>query len=275
MSSPRHIKLAGTAMATLLLSACATTQSDTVPVETAAPEETAELLTPASPQERTVADRLPALERANFWAREHAKTPGDLDTALRFSAALRGIGSHRRAGDVLQMIEPEHPENGELKLQLARARMAENKFAEARRILLDTLEVMPDSAAALAVYGLANDKLGDHASAQTAYRQALELEPDRASTLSNLGFSLTLTGDLDGAETVLRRAVLLNGRSTNIRQNLALVLGLQGRYDEMLEVAGDAPEEIMQRNAELLRALRGDGTAEEPIAQMRRHSSES
>lgn len=274
MSSPRSVNLASTAFAALILAGCATAQGDTVPAE-ATPPETAELLTSASAEERTVADRLPPLERANFWAREHAKTPEDLETVLRFSSALRAIGSHQRAGDVLQMIEPAHPENGELKLQLARARMAEGKYAEARRILSDTIAVMPDSAPALAVLGLANDKLGDHASAQTAYRQALELQPDRASTLSNLGFSLTLTGDLDGAETALRRALLLNGNSTNIRQNLALVLGLQGRYDEMLEVAGDAPEEIMQRNADLLRALRGDATAQSPIDQIRRHASES
>ena len=173
-------------------------------------------------------------------------------------------GGQQRAVEVMTAIEVIHPAAGEPKLVRGRALSALNRIQEARRAFMAAATLMPESPDALAALGLANDRMGDHISAQTAYRQALELSPSRPSTLSNLGLSLTLTGDIEEAEQVLREAAVLDPENTHIRQNLALVLGLQGRYDEMIEAAGDAPEEVMRRNADLLRRLRGDTAAATP-----------
>ena len=261
MSSIRRVALPLAATSLALLAGCASngTAGETAPVASAEPVNPA--FVPASAEERIRAERMPPLERANFWAREYNKTPNDLETALHFGEALRAIGSEQRAVEVMTEIEVDYPGAGEPKLLRGRALSALNKVQEARRAFMAAATLMPGNADALAALGLANDRLGDHISAQTAYRQALELAPSRPSTLSNLGLSLTLTGDIEEAEQVLREATVLDPENTHIRQNLALVLGLQGRYDEMIEAAGDAPEAVVRSNADLLRRLRGDTAA--------------
>ena len=215
---------------------------------------------------REEAARLLPLERANFWAGEHSKDPNDLEAAIEFAKALREIGSHERASEVARTTAVRYPTNAELHLILGRAYSSMNRIQDARTALQQAVFLSPRSADALAALGLVHDKLGEHVSAQTAYRQALTVEPGRAHTRSNLGLSLALTGDLTAAESELRQAVELDGRSTQIRQNLVLVLGLQGRYDEMREAAGDAPESVIEQNIEALRALRGDAAADAAIA---------
>ena len=267
MSSIRRVTLPLAATALALLAGCASDGETELPVSSTAVEPANPALIPASAEERVQADRMPPLDRANFWAREYNKTPTDLETALRFGEALRNIGSHERAAEVMTAIEVTLPASGEVKLLKGRALASLGRHSEARRTLLAAATLMPDSADALAALGLANDRLGDHISAQTAYRQALALEPSRPSTLSNLGLSLALTGDIEEAEQALREAVVLDPDSTNIRQNLALVLGLQGQYDEMIKAAGDAPESVMRENVELLRKLRGDVLAGEATSE--------
>ncbi len=213
-------------------------------------------------QMREAIDRAPPLERANFWAREHAAQPGDLETALRFGEALRAIGSHERAAEIASQTAILHPDSGEIFLLMGRALVSEGQHEKARGALLRAVMIAPDNADALAALGLAHDRLGDHNSAQTAYRQALEIEPDRAATRSNLGLSLALIGELDSAEAELRRAAENPEAGVNVQQNLALVLGLKGDYDAAREVSAGAPSDVVERNLEALKAFRGDG---EPV----------
>lgn len=264
MSSARTGKLCLAAMAALALASCASDSGPALNVSAEPDAQTDPRFVPATTEERDIGNRMPPLERANFWAMEYAKTPEDLDTALNFGAALAGIGSHERIVQLMTETEVIHPLSVEVKRQKARSLSALKDFQGARRALQAAAVIAPNDAGILASLGLANDRLGDHITAQVAYRQALEIEPDRVATLSNFGLSLALSGDLDGAEVQLRRAASFEAANTNVRQNLALVLGLQGRYDEMMEAAGDAPEETMRRNADLLRAMRGDDVEAAP-----------
>ncbi|MEL6957138.1 MAG: hypothetical protein AAFO88_10900 [Pseudomonadota bacterium] len=266
MSSVRTVKLPLAVAVAIALAGCATDGGPDLEASSEASTETRPELTPADAEARELAERMPPLERANFWAQEYAKTPTDLDTAIFFGRALAAIGSHERVVEVMTETEVIHPMSAEVKQLKARSLSAEEDYADARRALQAAALLAPDDAGILASLGLANDRLGDHRTAQVAYSQALDIEPDRVITLSNYGLSLALTGNLDEAEMHLRRAASLQGANTNVRQNLALVLGLQGRFDEMMEAASDAPEETMRRNAELLRALRGDAIEAAPEA---------
>ncbi|MEO0815898.1 MAG: hypothetical protein AAFX86_01200 [Pseudomonadota bacterium] len=258
MSSAQKGKLSLVVAAAIALGGCATDGSADLPVQSEVAPETDPQFMPATAEEREIANRMPPLERANFWAVEYAKTPEDLDTALDFARALAGIGSHERIVQLMTETEVIHPFSAEVKRLKARSMTATNDFAGARRALQAAAVIAPADAAILASLALTNDRLGDHVTAQVAYRQALEIDPNRVATLSNFGLSLALSGDLDAAEAQLRKAASLEGANSNVRQNLALVLGLQGRFDEMIAAAGDAPEETMRRNADLLRELRGD-----------------
>ena len=249
-------------LAVLTLGACASSGSAQAPAPEAPETEDAasgaEDGAVSRAQMREAIDRAPPLERANFWAREHAASPDDLDTALRFGQALRDIGSHARAAEVASQAAILHPDSADIFILMGRALSAEGQHEKARAAFLRAVMLAPGNADALAALGLSHDRLGDHNSAQTAYRQALEIEPDRPATRSNLGLSLALSGQLDAAEAELRRAAELPGAGVNVQQNLALVLGLKGDYAGARDVSEGAPADVVERNLQALKAFRGD-----------------
>ena len=215
-----------------------------------------EALKPASPEEVAAANRADPLTKANFWSKEHAKDPENLETAITFGNALRDIGSDDRAIDVLSQVLVVHPDSAELLMVLGRALSTKQDYRAAVQAFNQAGTLEPDRAAAWGGLGTALDHLDRHADAQQAYQRALSIEPNRTSTLANYGLSLALSGDLVGAEEKLRRADAQPDTTTRIKENLALVLGLQGKYDEMKAASGaNAPRGIVDQNVELLREM--------------------
>lgn len=215
-----------------------------------------EAMKPATPEERAAANRADPLTRANFWGKENAKNPEDLPTALEFARALREIGSHDRAVDVLSRTMIVHPRSPDLLMLLGRIQMSKGDINSAGMAFQRATEAAPNRAEAWAALGTVYDRLERHNLAQTSYAKALELEPTRTTTLTNYGLSLLLTGDLDGAEAKLRLAAANPDAGTKVTENLALVLGLQGKFDEMKRVSGGgAPAQVIEQNVALLQGL--------------------
>ncbi|WP_353255924.1 tetratricopeptide repeat protein [Hyphomonas sp.] len=215
-----------------------------------------EAMKPASAEERAAANRADALTRANFWAKENNKDPEDITSALEFARALREIGSHDRAIDVMSRTLIVHPDSVDAVMLLGRIQMAKGDVPNAARAFNRATQIEPERAETWAALGTTYDRQGYHGLAQTAYLKALELEPARTTTLTNYGLSLVLSGDLAGAEAKLRLAAANPDATSRVTENLALVLGLQGRFDEMKTVSGAAaPEAVVDQNAALLRSL--------------------
>lgn len=211
---------------------------------------------PASPEERAAANRADPLTRANFWAKESNKNAEDLEVALEFARALREIGSHDRAIDVLSRTLIVHPDNPDLLMLLGRIQMAIGDVPTAGRVFQRATEVAPERSETWAALGTTYDRQGQHRLAQTSYLKALELEPLRTTTLTNYGLSLVLTGDLAGAEAKLRLAAANPDSGARVTENLALVLGLQGKFEDMkLVSAAAAPDQVVDQNVALLRGL--------------------
>ncbi|MEH6488207.1 tetratricopeptide repeat protein [Hyphomonas oceanitis] len=216
----------------------------------------AEAMKPAGPEEVAAANRADPLTKANFWSKEHAKDPENLETAITFAKALRDIGSDDRAVDVLSQVLVVHPDSAELLMVLGRALSTKQDFSAAIQAYSQAATLEPERAEAWAAMGTAFDQIDRHADAQAAYDRALSIEPNRTSTLTNYGLSLALAGDLTGAEAKLRLADAQPDTNTRVKENLALVLGLQGKYAEMKEASGgNAPPRIVEQNAELLREM--------------------
>jgi len=211
---------------------------------------------PASPEERAAANRADPLTRANFWAKESNKNAEDLEVALEFARALREIGSHDRAIDVLSRTLIVHPDSPDLLMLLGRIQMAKGDVPTAGRVFQRATEVAPERSETWAALGTTYDRQGQHRLAQTSYLKALELEPLRTTTLTNYGLSLVLTGDLAGAEAKLRLAAANPDSGARVTENLALVLGLQGKFEDMKLVSGAAaPDQVVDQNVALLRGL--------------------
>ena len=256
MSRAKTIRIALPLASLVLVAACASggTSQDAdaaAAVEAAMAEE----LAPATAEEIAEMDRADPLTRANFWAAEFRKDPTSLPSTIRFTTALREIGSHTRAIDVLSKAIPMHPKSDELYLIMGRALMSDGRPTEAADAFYRATVINPQNAAAHAGLGVAFDQVERHYDAQNAYAAALQIEPDRVSTLTNYGLSLALAGDLDQAEERLRYAASLPGADGRVRQNLALILGLQGRFDEMREVDPHAPKRTVEANLDALKSM--------------------
>lgn len=215
-----------------------------------------EAMKPASQEEIDAANNADPLTKANFWSKEYAKDTDNLDNALIFADALRGIGSTERAVEVLSEVLVMHPKEPRILMPLGRALAANGNQLGAGRAFEQAAVLEPQNAEAWAALGTALDQLDNHKGAQAAYDKALAIDPQRASTLTNYGLSLALTGDLPGAEAKLREATAIAPTDVRIRENLALVLGLQGRFDEMEQTSsGYAPEKAIEQNVELLKQM--------------------
>ncbi|MEX1252336.1 MAG: tetratricopeptide repeat protein [Hyphomonas sp.] len=236
----------------LAASACASTPKVDKEVELAMQE----ALRPASAEERAAANRADPLTRANFWAKESNKDAEDLKVAIEFARALREIGSHDRAVDVLSRTLIVHPDSPDVLMLLGRIHMAQGDVATAGRAFQRATEVAPQRSETWAALGTTYDRQGQHRLAQTSYLKALEIEPLRTTTLTNYGLSLVLSGDLVGAEAKLRLAAANPDAGARVIENLALVLGLQGKFDDMKKVSGAAaPDQVVDQNVALLQGL--------------------
>ena len=248
--------LAALAFALSGVTACATAPDPEAQAAAELKAALAEAMKPATPEEIEAANNADPLTKANFWSKEYAKDAENLDNALTFAEALRGIGSTERAVEVLSEVLVIYPNEPRILMPLGRALAANGNQLGAARAFEQVAVAHPDRADAWAALGTAMDQLENHLGAQVAYEKALAIEPERASTLANYGLSLAMSGDLAGAEAKLRQASDMSPSDVRIRENLALVLGLQGRFDEMQKTsAGYAPDKVIAQNVEILKKM--------------------
>lgn len=248
--------LAALAVALAGITACASTPDPDAQAAAELQAAMVEAMKPATPEEIEAANNSDPLTKANFWSKEYAKDAENLDNALTFANALRGIGSTERAIEVLSEVLVIYPGEPRILMPLGRALAVNGNQLGAARAFEQVAVADPGRAEAWAALGTALDQLENHQGAQAAYDKALAIEPERASTLANYGLSLALTGDLTGAEGKLRQAASTAPGDIRIRENLALVLGLQGRFDEMQKTsAGYAPDAVVEQNVELLKDM--------------------
>jgi Flp pilus assembly protein TadD len=89
----------------------------------------------------------------------------------------------------------------------------------------------------LQLVGVADDFIGQHAAAQSRYRQGLQYAPGDRSLSLNLALSLALSEKFDEAINILRPVAYGPGATAQDRQTLALIYGLKGDQTNARELA--------------------------------------
>ncbi len=116
----------------------------------------------------------------------------------------------------------------------------------------------PSSVEALNALGVAQDLLGDHATAVATYRRALEVVPTSISVRNNLALSLALQEQFAEAVELLRPLAEGPGATRRSRQNLALVYGLKGDMQAAERLGRiDLGGEDLANNLAYIAAVRG------------------
>jgi len=238
-----------------LLSGCIIAPPPTTQ-EAAMMDAAASPILPASRAERDAAERQDLLTQAKFWTAEYEKNPNEYEAALKFSRALRAIGSSPRASEVSGQALTLKPADVELTMVYAQASLDQGRAEDAAQALARAEGEGQNDWRFLSIVGVTMDTLDEHTAAQDYYRRALALSPDNPKILSNLGLSYALDSKPGLAEETLRRAIALPDADTRVRQNLVLVLGVQGKFEEAEKLAGaELPKALVDANRDYFRAM--------------------
>lgn len=200
------------------------------------------------PATREMRDNIETQElfaQAAFWSREYELNPGDLESAIKLSAAVRKLGNPQRAIEIAQTTRALYPRDPYLTAEFAAGLIAAERAQEAMQPLDKALRTSPGYARLWSLKGAALDQEENYDLARKHYAKALQITPHDPNVMANVGLSYALSGDPVTAEGWLRRAVAVPGASQSVRQNLALILQLQGKDEEAKRYAG--------RNAQNLR----------------------
>ena len=215
------------------------------------------------------------LAQAAFWMREYDLNPGDLEAAIKLSAAIRKIGNPQRAVEITQTTRALYPRDPYLAAEYAASLIASERSVDAMQPLDEALAYAPAYGRLWSLKGAALDQQENYELARKHYARALEITPNDPSVMSNLGLSYALSGDPVTAESWLRRAVAVPGSSQSARQNLALVLQIQGKNEEAEQMArlaqGQYSPKLPDLNAQPAQKLRSAS----PATPSRQNASQS
>jgi Flp pilus assembly protein TadD len=141
------------------------------------------------------------------------------------SIALRELGETERAVEMAAGSVRKEPNLWEPRAILAIA-LSEDKGSRhrARRVAETAVSIAPNEPQTHFVVGLVADRVGRHADAETAYRQALRLDPQHAAARNNLSVILSRRGDYIGAAKGFTEAAAGDPRLKIARRNVDYIL---------------------------------------------------
>jgi len=245
-------RYAGAALCAILMSACATSGADkTAGGDTKYKDAVGVFANPEAD-----ASSLDPIAATAFWGTRYDREPQNPQAAVKYSNALRKIGSTKEAVKVMTKAVTHTPTNPDVNLELGKGLVEDGRAFEAVRYFETALSARNDDWRALSAYGVALDQIGEHETARLKYDAALRISPDSVSVMSNKGLSYALSGDLDQAVKTLRGAVTNRRGDARIRQNLALVLAIKGDMKEAERLArSDLPPQLAEQNIAYFRSL--------------------
>lgn len=193
---------------------------------------------------------------AAFWSTRFDRNPNDMEAAVKYSQALRKIGSLKESVDVMAKVAQNHGDDTDVQIEYGKSLIQDGRAFEAVRYLETAVGASPTDWRAMSAYGVALDEIGENTLARQQYDHALSINPEAVNVLNNKGMSYALSGDLKRSEMLLRRASSSAGATAKVRQNLALVLALKGDLNEAERLArSDLPPKVADNNIRVFRSM--------------------
>ncbi len=251
-----------------MLGACAQATKPSLP-ELLSPNEASTQAAESQPADTGKSELVKATE---YWGKEYAKDPRNLEAALGYAKNLKAMGEKKRALAVLQHASILHGNSRELANEYGRLALEFDQVSLANRLLAAADDPVNPDWRVISARGTVLAKQGKYKEAIPFYERALTLAHNHPSILSNLALAHAMNGEPKRAEELLRQAAAIDRNSLKIRQNLALVLGLQGKYDEAKLLASrDLPAESAAEDTDFLRRLVKLEPERRPVAEPARY----
>lgn len=232
----RRVRLAALLLAASALTACASTQEQAATAPGEPSQEELKKQAIAQLNQMPVPDD--PIGRAAYYAQRAEVEPENVDVAIAFVKALRGIGSVERAVEFLEerlMMMPNEPR---LLAEYGKTLVGVGRLQEGIQVLAQAQALAPQDWTIPMAMGVAYDQLGDHTKARQYYEVALQISPNNPSILNNIGLSYMVAGDKVSAAKYLRMAAAAPGADERVRANLAKV------NDVPASTADSAPDKM-------------------------------
>ena len=251
--SIRAAKCAATVLGAIALAACGTTKNSQDVSDASKKQYREAIGVYANPG---TGEGLDPIAAAAFWGTRYNREQSDPEIAIKFSDALRKIGSVDESISVMQKASAKFPQNPDVSLEYGKALVEGGRAFEAVRHIETAAAGKPDDWTALSAYGVALDQIGEHETARQKYDRALALAPGAVTVLNNKGLSYAMDGKLDLARQTLRMAAASAGADSRVRQNLALVLAIGGNMKDAERLArSDLPPQVADNNIDFFRSI--------------------
>jgi len=205
-------------------------------------------------------DDMSARAQSAALQKAYESNPGDKAASIAYARSLRAITRYDEAVAVMQVAAVKAPKDQEVLGEYGKALADAGQLGQAKDVL--TRAYTPDNPKwdVMNVQGSIADRLGDHPTAMSFYRNALKIAPEEPSVLTNMGLSYALAKQLPQAEQALREAAASPRASARTRGDLALVLALEGKYAEAERVAAsDLPLAAARANVEAVKRMVAGG----------------
>lgn len=149
-------------------------------------------------------------------------------------------------GHTAILIHPKTRDDDVKEALLAAVSLEEDgKYAEAAARYRDVIAAHPDSSVALTDLGNVEEKLGDRAASEDAFRKALAIDATSRDALNNLAWLLYEEERLDEAESFARKALAAPGPDAYlVLDTLARVLAAKGSCDEAVRTFQQAIDAV-------------------------------
>jgi Flp pilus assembly protein TadD len=176
---------------------------------------------------------------------EIAAHPERVDLVLALGNAAAGAGKFDLAiasfHKVLDRVEPDSPEAGDLHLRIGETYRRKGDGEAAIAWLTRASELLPDQPVVLGTLALVLDACGEKEEAERAYRATLELDADNAVAMNNLAFLLAERDeDLEQALRLARRAGELVPEDEEILDTTGWVYLKRKETDAAIRLFADA-----------------------------------
>jgi len=148
----------------------------------------------------------------------------NVEDGVRQAQALRLAGNYPEAIRHLSQLMMVASDDPGVVSEYGKTLAAQGRAEDAVNFLTRAQQLRPGDWTLYSAMGVAQDQLGKHDLARTAYEAGLRLRPEEASILSNYALSRLLAKDPDGARALTARAERAGGGSdAKIARNIALV----------------------------------------------------
>lgn len=227
-----------TPLAVLLLAACQTSGTTTVPGDRSAQIDAAlERAAASANRSGNVNKSLNALEKI------YKRNPDNEKAAIDYAAALRKNDYLNRASVVMEPLADSAESSSAAKTEFAAIALALGQHDKAEKYAQKAILQDEKNFNAYHHLGISLDAQGMHKEGERAFRKGLELwEGDPTPIMNNLALNLASQEYLDEAAEILQKALALSPRRRELERNLRIITALQQSNGIPVPKPGKKPE---------------------------------